>query len=62
MAIVLNYRTITEYVMLGHIYVHWVYILAGAVLFLAGVQLLMGSVLIGILEELRSRRVLWRRS
>lgn len=54
-AVVLNYRTIIEYVTTGSIYVHWVYILTGAVLFLVGVQLVMGSILIGIIEELKGR-------
>lgn len=51
----LNYRTIYEYVIIGHIYVHWVYILAGATLFLVGLQIFMGSILIRILEELKER-------
>lgn len=60
LAIILNYQTITEFVTTGHVYVHWAYVLTGAVLFLSGVQLLMGSVLIGILEELRNRQMLNR--
>jgi hypothetical protein len=38
---------------MGRIYVHWVYILTGAMLFLVGLQLVMGSILIAILRELR---------
>lgn len=53
---VLNYRTIFEYVTTQKIYVHWSYILTGATLFLVGLQMAMGSVLIGILEELKERR------
>lgn len=55
-AVVLNYRTIYEYVTTAKIYVHWSYILTGATLFLVGLQLAMSSVLIGILEELKERR------
>lgn len=55
-AAVLNYRTIIEYVTTRHIDVHWSYILTGATLFLVGLQLLMGSALISILEQLKERR------
>ncbi|MFQ5902853.1 MAG: glycosyltransferase family 2 protein [Candidatus Binatia bacterium] len=55
-SVVLNYRTIYEYLTLGHIYVHWVYILTGATFFLVGLQISMGSILIGILEELKERQ------
>ena len=41
-AFVLNSRTIYEYITIGHIYVHWVYILTGATLFLVGLQLRSG--------------------
>lgn len=54
-AALLNHRTIYEYLTIGHIYVHWAYILTGATLFLVGLQILMGSILIGILEELKER-------
>lgn len=57
-AIVLNARTIYEYVTLGSIDVHWVYILTGATLFLVGLQLAMGSVLVGILREVKERQLL----
>ena len=56
LAVVLNYRTIYEYLILGHIYVHWVYILTGATFFLVGLQISMGSILTGILEELKKRQ------
>jgi len=56
LAVVLNYRTIYEYLILGHIYVHWVYILTGATFFLVGLQISMGSILIEILEELKKRQ------
>ena len=52
-AAVLNYRTILEYVTTRRIYVHWSYAMTGATLFLVGLQLAMGSVLINILEELK---------
>ena len=54
--VVLNSRTIFEYVTAGYIYVHWVYILTGATWFLVGLQLLMGSILIGILHEVMERQ------
>jgi glycosyltransferase involved in cell wall biosynthesis len=54
-AALLNHRTIYEYVTMGRIYVHWVYILTGATFFLVGLQISMGSILIGILEELKER-------
>ena len=54
--VVLNSRTIFEYVTSGYIYVHWVYILTGATWFLVGLQLLMGSILIGILHEVKERQ------
>ena len=57
---VLNYRTIYEYVTTGEIYVHWVYVLTGATFFLVGLQISMGCVLIGILEELKERERFFR--
>ena len=55
-AVVLNARTIYEYGTLGFILVHWVYVLAGATLFLVGLQLVMGSILISILREVKERQ------
>jgi glycosyltransferase involved in cell wall biosynthesis len=55
LAAILNHRTIYEYLTSGWVYVHWAYILTGATLFLVGLQILMGSILIGILEELKER-------
>jgi len=56
LAVLLNYQTIYEYVTTGKIYVHWIYILTGATFFLVGLQICMGSILIGILEELREHQ------
>jgi glycosyltransferase involved in cell wall biosynthesis len=53
---VLNHRAIVEYVTTGRIDVHWVYILTGATLFLVGLQLVMGSILVGILQEVKASR------
>jgi hypothetical protein len=55
LAAVLNHRTIYEYLSMGRIYVHWVYILTGATLFLVGLQMSMGSILIRILDEVKDR-------
>lgn len=61
LAVALNHQTILEYLTKGHIYVHWSYVLTGATFFLVGLQLLMGSILIRILEELRERQQLFPR-
>ena len=50
----LNHQAIVEYVTTGRIYVHWAYVLTGAMLFLVGLQLVMGSVLIGILQDVKA--------
>lgn len=54
-AVLLNYRTIFEYISTGKIFIHWSYILTGATLFLVGAQLLMASFLIKVLDELAER-------
>ena len=55
-AVSLNYQALYEYITSGYIFVHWVYVLTGATLFLVGLQLLMGSILIGILQEINERQ------
>ncbi len=50
---VLNRQVILEYITTGRIYTHWVYVLTGATLFLIGLQLVMGSILIAILQEVK---------
>ena len=55
-AVSLNYQALYEYVTSGYIFVHWVYVLTGATLFLVGLQLLMGSILVGILQEINERQ------
>ena len=54
-SIILNHETIYQYVTTRKIYVHWSYILTGATFFLVGVQLVMASFLIKVLEELDKR-------
>lgn len=53
---VLNHRAIFEYLTTGRIYTHWVYVFTGATLFLIGLQLVMGSVLVAILREVKAAR------
>ena len=53
--IILNYKTILQYVRMGGIYIHWSYVLTGAVLVLSGIQLYVFSVLIKIINELKKR-------
>ena len=55
-AVSLNYQALYEYITSGYIFVHWVYVLTGATLFLVGLQLLMGSILVGILQEINERQ------
>lgn len=55
-ALALNTETIRQYFTTGHISVHWVYVLAGASLFLVGVQLILGSALLRILTEVGERK------
>lgn len=54
-AVIVNYKTIYEYITTGHIYVHWSYIFTGATLFLVGLQMVMGNFLIRTLDELKER-------
>ena len=56
--IAFNYKTILEYVTMGKIYVHWSYVLTGAVLVLSGIQLYVFNVLIKIINELKKRYML----
>jgi glycosyltransferase involved in cell wall biosynthesis len=51
--IVLNYQTISQYLSMGVIYVHWVYIVTGAFLFITGLQILALGVLQRILRTLK---------
>ena len=53
--IVVNYKTIFQYITIGGIYVHWFYVLIGAVFVLSGIQLYVFSVLIKIIDELKKR-------
>ena len=55
-AVSLNYQALYEYITSGYIFVHWVYVLTGATSFLVGLQLFMGSILIGILQEINERQ------
>jgi sulfite exporter TauE/SafE len=50
--ILLNYKTIWQYLSMGKIYVHWVYIVTGAFLFLIGLQALALGLLKRILMAL----------
>lgn len=52
-AVLVNSRTILEYVTTGHIHVHWSYVLTGATLSLTGVQLIMCRFLLTVLNELQ---------
>jgi len=52
--ILLNYQTIWQYISLGEIYVHWVYIVTGAFLFMTGLQVLALGILERILRTLKS--------
>jgi hypothetical protein len=51
--VVLNYQTISQYLSMGVIYVHWVYIVTGAFLFITGLQILALGVLQRILRTLK---------
>lgn len=59
LALIINYKTIIEFIMTGHIYIHWSYIITGATFFLVGVQLIMCSYLIQILDELKEKMNLY---
>ena len=52
-SLLLNHRTISQYVTTRHIYVHWSYILTGATFFLIGVQLVMSGFLIRAVRSLK---------
>jgi len=52
--ILLNHETIWQYISLGGIYVHWVYIVTGAFLFMTGLQILALGILERILRTLKS--------
>ncbi len=52
--ILLNYETIWQYISLGEINVHWVYIVAGAFLFMTGLQVFALGILQRILGTLKS--------
>ena len=54
-AVLLNWKTIYQYVTTAHIWVHWSYILVGAFLSLIGGNMLMIGRLIRIFEKLRER-------
>jgi glycosyltransferase involved in cell wall biosynthesis len=58
--ILLNYKTIWQYISLGEIYVHWVYIVTGAFLFMTGLQMLALGILERILGTLK-RTTTYRR-
>jgi len=53
--ILLNVRTIYQYVTSGHIYLHWIYVLTGALLVLAGIELAALSVLRRIVLLLKEK-------
>lgn len=53
--ILINYKTIYQYLTTGGIYIHWSYVLTGAILILSGVQLYLFDVLIKIINELKKR-------
>ena len=53
--VILNHKTIFQYLRTGKIYVHWSYVLTGAVLVLSGIQLYVFNVLIRIVNELKKR-------
>ena len=59
--ILLNYETIWQYISLGGIHVHWVYIVTGAFLFMTGLQILALGILERILRTLK-RTTTYRRT
>ena len=60
-AILLNYKTIWQYLATGEIHTHWVYIVTGAFLFLVGLQALALGVLERILLTLKKTTLFQRR-
>ena len=55
--IILNYKTIWQYISMGIINIHWVYIVTGAFLFLVGLQALALGVLERILLTLKMNTI-----
>lgn len=55
-AVVINYRTIAQYLTLQSIYVHWSYIITGGTMFLVGAQLLMSGALFAIFRKVEERQ------
>jgi glycosyltransferase involved in cell wall biosynthesis len=55
-AVLLNWRTIYQYVTTAHIWEHWSYMYAGAFLFLIGIHLIMIGRLVRIFEMLQERK------
>ena len=55
LGVVLNIKTIHQYVSFRHIYVHWIYVLTGALLVLSGIELLAFSVLRKIVLMLKEK-------
>jgi glycosyltransferase involved in cell wall biosynthesis len=53
--ILLNAKTIYQYVTTGHIYVHWIYVLTGALLVLTGIELGAFSILRKIILLLKEK-------
>jgi glycosyltransferase involved in cell wall biosynthesis len=59
-SVLLNTKTIYQYLTAFHITVHWSYILTGAFLFLVGAQLIMASSLMVIFDALRAQLLFTR--
>jgi hypothetical protein len=59
-AVLLNYRTIVQYLTLRAIFVHWSYIITGATLFLVGAQLCMAGGLLVIARWVADRQTYLR--
>jgi len=56
-AVLLNWKTIYQYVMTAHIWLHWSYVFAGAFLFLIGTHLIMIGRLVRVFERLKQRSI-----
>lgn len=54
LGILVNYKAILQYLTTLHIDVHWSYVFTGATFFLVGVQLIMASFLLRVVEELHA--------
>lgn len=50
--VILNSKTIAEYLSSGHITIHWVYVLTGSMLVISGTLLLCMGIMLGILDHL----------